>query len=87
MAIIDGRIYSKGQHLLIDGDSGKSSATLTVINVLPAKVILQGGDKNYVLGYPDQLGSRPDKARAESHRRRRRRRSMRAASSLCSRNC
>ena len=35
MAIIDGRIYSKGQHLLIDGDSGKSSATLTVVNVLP----------------------------------------------------
>ena len=66
MAIIDGRIYSKGQHLLIDGDSGKSSATLTVINILPEKVILHGGDKNYVLGYPDQLGSRPDKARVES---------------------
>jgi hypothetical protein len=65
MAIIDGRIYSKGQHLLIDGGSGKSSATLTVINILPEKVILHGGDKNYVLGYPDQLGGRPANARGE----------------------
>jgi hypothetical protein len=65
MAIIDGRIYCKGQHLLVDGDSGKSSATLTVINILPDKVILHGGDKNYVLGYPDQLGGRQDKARGE----------------------
>jgi hypothetical protein len=55
MAIINGRIYSKGHHLLIDAGSGGSSSTLLVVSVLPAKVILRGGNKDYVLGYPDQL--------------------------------
>jgi len=55
MAIINGRVYSKGQHLLIDANSGKSLSPLVVVGVLPAKVTLRGGDKDYVLGYPDQL--------------------------------
>ncbi len=55
MAIINGRVYSKGHYLIIDADSGKSSSRLFVVRVLPAKVILRGGDKDYVLSYPDQL--------------------------------
>ena len=41
-------------------DSGKSRSSLWVANVLPAKVILHGDGKDYVLGYPDQLGRKPD---------------------------
>jgi hypothetical protein len=55
LAIINGRVYSKGQYVLVDGGSGKSLPPLFVVNVLPAKVVLRGGDKDYVLGYPDQL--------------------------------
>ncbi len=55
MAIINGRVYSKGHYLIIDANSGKSSPKLFVVSVLPAKVILRGGDKDYVLSYPDQL--------------------------------
>ena len=62
MAMINGRVYSKGQSLLLDGNLGDSSPTLVVVNVLPAKVILGSGDRNYVLGYPDQLGGRADKS-------------------------
>ncbi len=51
MAIINGRVYSKGQHLVLDGDL----TPLFVANVLPATVVLRGGDRDYVLGYPDQL--------------------------------
>jgi len=55
MAIINGRVYSKGHYLIIDANSGKSSSRLFVVSVLPAKVVLRGGDTDYVLGYPDQL--------------------------------
>ncbi|MFI5454614.1 MAG: hypothetical protein ACHRXM_04110 [Isosphaerales bacterium] len=66
MAIIDGRVYSQGQHLFLEGDAGdagKSVSELSVASVLPAKVILQGGGQNYELSYPDQLGRRADKTR------------------------
>ncbi len=64
MAIIDGKLYSKGQHLLIDGDAGNSTSKLYLVNVLTTKVILHAGGKNYVLGYSDRLGSREDRTRA-----------------------
>ncbi len=54
-AIINGRVYSKGEHLLIDANSDNSLSPLVVVSVLPAKVNLRGGDKDYVLGYPDQF--------------------------------
>ena len=63
IVIIDGRMYSKGQQLLLDveDDSGKSSSTsLLVARVMPTKVILQAGNTQYELGYPNQLGRRPD---------------------------
>lgn len=54
MAIINGRVYSKGEQLIIDGKSDKSLPPLVVAGVLPAKVTLRGEDRDYVLGYPDQ---------------------------------
>jgi hypothetical protein len=66
IAIIDGRIYSRGQHLLVDGDDGKSSSPLFVVSVLPSKVILRGNGKSYELAYPDRLGTRPDGTRGSA---------------------
>jgi hypothetical protein len=62
IAIIDGRIYSRGQRLVLDGDDGKTSVPLVVASVFPTKVVLQGGGKSYVLGYPNQLGKRKDES-------------------------
>ncbi len=55
MAIINGRVYAKGEHLLIDGNSDNSLSPLAVVGVMPAKVTLRGGDKDYVLSYPEQF--------------------------------
>ena len=55
MAIINGRVYSKGEHLIIHAASDIALPPLIVVSVLPAKVSLRGGEKDYVLGYPDQL--------------------------------
>jgi hypothetical protein len=55
MAIISGRVYSKGEHLIINANSDNALSPLVVVGVLPAKVTLRGGDKDYVLGYPDQF--------------------------------
>ncbi len=59
IAIIDGRIYSRGQALRFRNDSREPSSQLLVTVVLPSKVILRGNNRNYVLSYPDQLGNRP----------------------------
>jgi len=64
LAIIDGRVYSQGQHLVFQGGSGTSVATLSLASVWPAKVILEGGGQNYELSFPDQLGGRA----AKTHR-------------------
>jgi len=55
IAIIDGRIYSRGQRLVVAVEDGQSSTPLVVASVFPTKVVLQGGGKSYVLGYPNQL--------------------------------
>jgi hypothetical protein len=60
IAIIDGRIYSRGQHLRVDDGSGPAASPLFLLVVQPSKVILRADSKNYVLGYPDQLGRKPD---------------------------
>src|SRR5262249_36285633 len=57
-AIIDGRLYAKGQHLLLKEDSGWTYSTLFVAAVEPMKVILQGGGKRYELAYPEKLGEK-----------------------------
>jgi hypothetical protein len=54
LAIIDGRIYSKGESLFINAKSGNALSPLVVVGVVPGWVTLRGGDKDYVLGYPDQ---------------------------------
>jgi hypothetical protein len=66
MAIIGGRLYSKGQHLLLDSGGGKTDSKLYVVNVLPAKVILHADGTNYVLTYSDRLGSKEDRGRPGS---------------------
>ncbi len=59
IAIIDGRIYSRGQPLRFRNDSQDPSSQLLLTVVLPSRVILRGNNRNYVLSYPDQLGNRP----------------------------
>jgi hypothetical protein len=63
LAIIDGRIYSRGQRLRFRGDPDGASSPLVLAIVLPARVILRGNNRSYVLSYPDQLGRRPDTPR------------------------
>lgn len=59
IAIISGRIYHQGQHLVIRDESGKADSPLFVQNVRAQSVILGARGKTYELGYPDQLGNRP----------------------------
>ncbi len=59
LAIINGRIYHKGQELELPGDD-ESRPALLVLFVKPTGVILKGGGKNYLLGYPEHLGKKPD---------------------------
>ncbi|HZW34298.1 MAG TPA: hypothetical protein VFF52_26480 [Isosphaeraceae bacterium] len=64
IAIIDGRIYSRGQRLMVEGKDGASAAPLSLASVFATQVVLQGGGRTYVLGYPDQLGKRKDESPA-----------------------
>ncbi len=57
IAIIDGRIYSKGQKLKIDEDRAPD-ARLVLLFVKPTGVILRGDGKNYALTYPDHFPTR-----------------------------
>ena len=59
IAIISGRIYHQGQHLVVRGESGKADSPLLVQRVQAHSVTLGVRGKTYELGYPDQLGSRP----------------------------
>jgi hypothetical protein len=61
LAIIDGRIYKKGQRLVLRGDD-ESSPTLDVVFVKPTGVILRGDGRNYFLQYPERFGSKSDRA-------------------------
>ncbi len=57
IAIIDGRIYSKGQKLKID-EAQAPDARLVLLFVKPTGVILRGDGKNYALAYPDHFPTR-----------------------------
>ena len=59
LAIIDGRIYHKGQSLALPGDPEKTQPVV-VLFVKPTGVLLRGNGKNYLLGYPERLGKKPD---------------------------
>jgi hypothetical protein len=63
IAIISGRIYHQGQHLVLPGDSGKSYSPLFVQSVQAQRVTLAARGKSYALSYPDQLGNRPTSAK------------------------
>ena len=63
IAIISGRIYHQGQHLVLRGDSGKSYSPLFVQSVQAQSVTLAARGKSYALSYPDQLGKRPTPAK------------------------
>ncbi len=59
LAIINGKIYHKGQRLTLPGHD-ESLPPLLVLFVKPTGVILKGGGKNYLLGYPEQFRKKPD---------------------------
>jgi hypothetical protein len=59
IAIINGRMYHQGQHLLLQADSGKSYSPLFIQNVQAQRVTLEAHKKIYELGYPEKLGARP----------------------------
>lgn len=58
LAIINGRIYHKGQKLALPGHDDSMPPVL-VLFVKPTGVILSGGGKNYLLGYPEQFHKKP----------------------------
>jgi hypothetical protein len=60
LAVIDGRIYSKGQRIAIPGDDTTPARSMRVVAVTRAGVLLKGGEKHYNLGYPDQLGKKKE---------------------------
>jgi hypothetical protein len=71
IAIIDGRIYTKGQHLVGSGQSAGTASELFLVGVLPSKAVLHANGRNFVLSYSDQLTSPLDKGKpgaAESAR-------------------
>lgn len=63
IAIINGRMYHRGQHLLLQGDSRKSFSPLFVQNVQVQRVTLMAHNRTYELGYPEKLGNKPDDRR------------------------
>ena len=63
IAIINGRMYNQGQHLLLQADSRKSFSPLFVQNVQMQRVTLMAHNKIYELGYPEKLGARPAEGR------------------------
>ena len=59
LAIINGRIYYKGQSLALPGDPEKTQPPVVVLFVKLTGVLLRSGGKNYMLGYPERLGKKP----------------------------
>ncbi len=55
LAVIDGRIYARGQRLPVPEDVSVPGQELQVFAVTRTGVLLKGGGKNYMLGYPDHL--------------------------------
>jgi hypothetical protein len=59
IAIINGRMYHQGQHLIFQADGASVPSPLFLQNVQAHRVTLRAHNTNYELGYPDQLGTRP----------------------------
>ncbi len=59
IAIINGRMYKQGEHLILKDDGGMVPSPLFVQSVQAHGVTLRARDTNYELSYPDKLGNRP----------------------------
>ena len=66
IAIINGRIYNKGQSLSLPATGGEALPPLSVLFVRPTGVLLRGGGRNYLLGYPEQFIRKPEAAAGEA---------------------
>jgi hypothetical protein len=64
IAIIDGRIYSRGQHILVSSDSATTTSKLVLVGVLPMKAVLHADGRNFELSYKDQIGGSLEKGKA-----------------------
>jgi hypothetical protein len=70
LAVIDGRIYSRGQRIAIPGNDSAPGRSMQVVAITRTGVLLKGGDKHYNLGYPEQLGKKKEDAESESAKER-----------------
>ncbi len=59
IAIISGREYHRGQHLIMEDDTGKSYSQLYVASVQAHSVTLGTHNKTYELLYPDTFAKKP----------------------------
>jgi hypothetical protein len=66
IAIINGRMYKQGEHLILEHEGEKVPSPLFIEHVKMHGVTLRAHDTKYELGYPEQLGSRPADARPAS---------------------
>jgi hypothetical protein len=66
IAIINGRMYKQGEHLILEHEGEKVPSPLFIEKVKMHGVTLRAHDTKYELGYPEQFGSRPADARPAS---------------------
>jgi hypothetical protein len=66
IAIINGRSYHRGQHLIAQGDTGRTYSPLFVQTVRMHSVTLSAHGKTYELGYPDHLVNPAPASNAQS---------------------
>ena len=66
LAVIDGRIYGRGQNVAIPEDPAMPGRSLQLIAVTRTGVLLKGAGKHYALGYPDRLGKKKDEGESGS---------------------
>ena len=66
IAIINGRMYKKGDHLILERDGEKVPSPIFIETVHAQRVTLRAHDTRYELGYPEHLGSRPPDVRPAS---------------------
>lgn len=68
IAIINGRTYQQGQHLMVQNDDGQSHSPLLIEQVHSHSVTLAARGRQYELGYPDQLGKRTETTKAQTRK-------------------
>ena len=70
LAVIDGRVYSRGQRIQLPGDESQPGRSLSVLAVTRTSVLLKGGAKHYTLAYPEQLGKKKEDGDSDSAKER-----------------